>query len=485
MAITQDGYNAKHRQELVARSLIGLGLAFLSAILLTLAFPPYNLWPLIWIGFIPMLLAQYKVMPEKISSLALGVGVGGFFLGYFNDIFANSVWYMRYLPLLIAIIATLVGIGDRPFHKRTRFRWFLVQFPFLWVGIEMIRGIIPTFGTWGFVGYALYEQPWLIQPVSIFNIYGLDLLILLVNCAIAQGIMVLSDRNRGIVDSKRALISIGLLLIAWIVLSLVLLSSSQTELRVAAIQPGNTIRTQEGLDKLYDMTRKAAGEGAKLIVWHEGALPFDPQESHRADLQTLAADTGAHIVIGYVVHTKTGSRNEATLLAPNGKFLGTYGKDHPVAFVGETSLTRGTYPVYQTELGPLGIIICYDLDFTDTARKIVKNGARLITIPSHDWSAIASKHYSHLIFRAIENRVTMIKADVGYDSAIVDPYGRIIERAVTPGYDCAILVADVPLGKRNALSITLGDWIGWLSIICMGIFIIYMPLTVFLKKSRL
>ena len=230
------------------------------------------------------------------------------------------------------------------------------------------------------------------------------------------------------------------------------------------------------------MTRKAAREGAKLIVWHEGALPFDPQESHREDLQTLAADIGAYIVIGYVVHTKTGSRNEATLLAPDGKFLGTYGKDHPVAFAGETSLTRRTYPVYQTDLGTLGIIICYDLDFTDTARKIVKNGARLITVPSHDWSNIASKHYSHLIFRAIENRVTMIKADVGYDSAIIDPYGRIMERAVTPGYDSAILVADVPLGKRNALSITLGDWMGWLSIICMGIFIIYMPLTIFSKK---
>ncbi len=452
-------------ENVFVRSLWGLGLAALSAILLTLAFPPYNIWPLIWVGFLPMLLAQYKVMPRKLSSLALGVGVGGFFLGYFNDIFQGSVWYMQVLPFLIGIIATIMGMGDRDFHERTGFRWFPLHFSSLWVGIEMIRGLIPIFGTWGFVGYALYEQPWLIQPVSIFGIYGLDFLILLVNCAIALCVM-------GFSHGKKVLMVTGILLIFWMGLSLMLLSQQEPKLRVATIQPGSTIQREEDLQRLYDLTRQAARDGAELILWHEGALPFDPRENRTSELQALAGDTGAYIIIGYVVRTEAGLRNEATLLAPDGEFLGVYGKDHPVALAGETSLSRGTYPVYHTDLGSLGIIICYDLDFTDTARKITRNGARLIGVPSFDWSSVASKHYSHLVFRAVENRVTMMKADMGYASAIIDPYGRIIRRAVTTDRDSAILLADVPMGRGNALGTILGDWVGWLCLIGMGVFML-------------
>jgi len=169
------------------------------------------------------------------------------------------------------------------------------------------------------------------------------------------------------------------------------------------------------------------------------------------------------------VKTDQGLRNEVTVLTPKGEFLGVYGKDHPVAFSGETSLTRGTYPTYDTPLGRLGTIICYDLDFTDTARKVAHNGAQIIAVPSFDWPEIAAKHYSHVVFRAVENRVTMVKADVAFDSAIVDPYGRILARAVTLEGEQAVLVADVPLGTANAPAIRLGDWVGWLCVVGMVI----------------
>jgi apolipoprotein N-acyltransferase len=45
---------------------------------------------------------------------------------------------------------------------------------------------IPALGTWGFLGYALYRQPWLIQPVRSVGIFGLDLLIALANYALAM-----------------------------------------------------------------------------------------------------------------------------------------------------------------------------------------------------------------------------------------------------------------------------------------------------------
>ena len=44
---------------------LGLALAALSAAMLVLAFPPHNLWPLIWFAFARLLLAQYRLLNAR------------------------------------------------------------------------------------------------------------------------------------------------------------------------------------------------------------------------------------------------------------------------------------------------------------------------------------------------------------------------------------------------------------------------------------
>ncbi len=147
-----------------------------------------------------------------------------------------------------------------------------------------------------------------------------------------------------------------------------------------------------------------------------------------------------------------------------------------MVFARETSLTRGTYPLYDTPFGRIGTIICYDLDFTDTTRRVTRNGAQLILVPSHDWPAIATKHYTHLVFRAVENRVAMAKADnSGNDSVIIDPYGRVIAGAITPGGDRVgqVVIADVALGTGRSPAVRLGDWMGWVALAGTVFFIVY------------
>jgi apolipoprotein N-acyltransferase len=159
------------------------------------------------------------------------------------------------------------------------------------------------------------------------------------------------------------------------------------------------------------------------------------------------------------------------VINPQGEFLGVFGKDHPVVFGGETSLTRGTYPVYETDLGVLGTIICYDLDYTDTARKLARQGVQLVGVPSNDWGSIAEKHYTHVVFRAVENRIAMVKADGGFDSAIIDPFGRIVSLAAFPEGGEATLVADVQMGNgKGTITTRLGDWMGWLALAGMLFF---------------
>jgi apolipoprotein N-acyltransferase len=245
---------------------------------------------------------------------------------------------------------------------------------------------------------------------------------------------------------------------------------------VAAIQTGvdtdSTARRAEMLRRDFAQTRDAADRGAELVVWREGGVDFDPQVEHTAAFRRLARETGAYLAIGYGTRRDGRHVNEVTLLAPEGEFLGRYGKDHPGTFAGDYSDTGGTYPVYETAIGPIATIICYDLDFTDTARTMTRNGARLIATPSNDVTAIAETHYTHLVFRSIENRVSTVKADSRFDSAVIDPWGRIVTREVSPaGATAATLVADVPLGSGESVFVTLGDWVGWVCVAGMLAFV--------------
>jgi apolipoprotein N-acyltransferase len=267
----------------------------------------------------------------------------------------------------------------------------------------------------------------------------------------------------------------------WIVVSLVQYSAAPPvggELRVATVQANTVHDPQVELRRLMDGTREAASRGARLVVWREGGLKFDPQRERSDELRALAAETGAHIAIGYGLSEPSGlRRNEAVVLTPDGTFHGPYGKDHPGRFAGDHSDTGGEHKVYDTALGPIATIICYDLDFTDTAREMVRRGARFIAVPSNDPPAIARTHYSHLVYRAIENRVSMAKADAMSDAAIIDSYGRILDRIVHP-FSAAearevsetmrlptqILVADVPLRQSLTFYSRMGDWIAWLAI---------------------
>jgi apolipoprotein N-acyltransferase len=239
---------------------------------------------------------------------------------------------------------------------------------------------------------------------------------------------------------------------------------------VAAVQTGiyGSAHWQERYARDFAQTREAARQGAKVVAWNEEGLPFDPEVEHTAELRGLAAETNTYIAIGYRARTPEGRyRNEVTLLAPDGQFLGKYGKNHPGTFAGDYSDVKGVYPVFHTSVGPISSIICYDLDYTDTARILTRKGARLIVTSSADLPPIGENHYTHLVFRSIENRVPTVKADNAWDSAIIDSSGRILSRTHGTGKSRATLVGDVALGSGHSPWVSLGEWFGWLTVAAM------------------
>ncbi len=481
----------------LARFAIAAGMGMLSGVLLIFAFQPYSLWPLAFFAYVPMQVAAYRVMPRRWAGVPTAIGAFVWLFVCLTSIFGldAQIWFFPAIALLIAGIAFFADPGWRLFHERTQFRWFVLQGAINTVGVEMLRSFIPPINTHLFMVQTASSQPWLIQPISIFSIYGMSLVIMLVNFALTLFAIAWIDRRWPSLSvptvafprSMRWLVGVGLVLAAWCTIGVISLASAPKNpptVRVASIQigflkPGHQDpTTQEArLQAAAEQTRAAASQGAKLMVWPELGLGFDPQKEHTAELKALAAETKAYLLIGYgIADDPRGWRNEMVMLAPDGAFLPVYAKNHGSSPGEADSVTSRVYPVYDTPYGKLATIICNDVNFTDTTRILAAKGAQLVAVPTWEVS-MPGFHYEETIqsvLRAVENRVATVKADTAFASVITDPYGRIIARRDgAPIGEAFALVADVPLGTGNTITMKLGDWVGWLALAGLAAFMIF------------
>jgi apolipoprotein N-acyltransferase len=471
---------------------LGLGLGVVSAVLLILAFQPYSIWPLAFFAYVPMLVSAHRILPRRLSGLAIAIGLGGWLAVFLVSLFGMSkfTWLFLVIAFSIAVISVSATPKVRRFHERTGYRWFVLQGAVDAAGVEMIRSFIPPINTHAFWAQTMFTQPWMLQPISIFGVYGLTVILLTVNFALALGLIMFYDRWAGDPYRKieqhvgiRWFVTAGIALILWIGLSLVTLAGAPDNprtIRVAAVQhgfaraghidPGTQL---ERLQALVEQTQIAAKQGAQLVVWPELGLGFDPQVEHTSELQALAVETGAYILIGYGVVTPNDEwRNEAVMLSPDGKFLTVYGKNFPTTPGEPRTITAGAYPVYETELGNLATIICEDVNHPVTTRTLARNGAQLITVPTLETGApgLGWEQRTQVVLRAVENRVAAVKVDVAGIAMVVDPYGNILENQTFSEGQPYALVADVPLGTGDTPYTWLGDWIGWITLVGVVVF---------------
>ena len=470
---------------------LGIGLSILSGVFLYLAFPPFNYWPLIWVAIAPYLVAQYRFMPRKWSALAPAIAAGIWLWPFLYGIFEieGAPFYIQHLGLLVAIF-TFFTSTERKFNELTSFRWFVFQGMAAWVGFEMIRTFIPFLGTMGFAANPLAGQAWLIQPVSILSIYALNLLIVLVNFALALLIMCWIDRKWSLADvvpvdnknTRRWAVTALVVLAIWVVGSLVIYNqpmNSSAAVRVAALHmdldgPGHQVDDAEQarrMQRLTDLVHQAADEGAEIVYVPEMAFGFDPQQKYTEELRALTAETNVYLYFTYAYHDG-GWHNETVLISPSGEFSPVYGKQH--AFGEPPTVSAGSSPVNQTPYGALSSIICMDGVFTDSARRIAANGAQILAIPTYNSTVgISEQNWTHFVFRSVENQLPVINADRGLYTMITDSHGKILADIRTPQGSSEIVMADVVPSSGPSLYTSLGDILGWVSLAGFVFFMVF------------
>lgn len=161
-------------------------------------------------------------------------------------------------------------------------------------------------------------------------------------------------------------------------------------------------------------------------------------------LGELAKRKNTWIVAGVIERERQTLYNTAVLIDRSGRVAGRYRKVYIPREEFEGGITPGSdYPVFQTDFGTVGLMICWDLQFADPARALALRGAEMLLIPI--WGGDESLGKA----RAIENRVFLVSSGYDYPTYIMNPGGEIVSRAMDRG-QIASAVVDLNKPYRDA-----------------------------------
>jgi apolipoprotein N-acyltransferase len=459
--------------------------ALISGFVLVFAFPPFGVGLFAWMAFVPLFLAADGVQPKK--GFFLGWISG--FIFYIGTVYwvVHSMYFYGEVPLAVGILIMLLLVSYLSiFHALfglcfaltsgyTRImRLFLV--PSFWVTLEYLRGRLFTGFPWVLLGYSQADFLTVIQVSDISGVWGVSFLIMAVNTLIfhslAGGQLGVHERKwrrrAGFRLPMKETIVTVVLVVSSLVYGLIRigqvdsLTSNWPTLKVGIAQ-GNIDQSlkwdpayqEKTIETYVGLTDKAIKEGAGMVVWPETAVPFYLETDNDLGpiVRALPKQTGSYLLTGSpfysynIILNKYRSFNSAYLLSPRGALPERYDKVHLVPFgeyvplkrflpfidklvvgVGDFIPGAGYFPLRFNGQG-IGILICYEAIFPEISRSFVKGGSTLLANLTIDaWFGDTSAPYQHFemaLFRAVENRVFLIRSANTGISAIVDPAGRV------------------------------------------------------------
>ena len=174
------------------------------------------------------------------------------------------------------------------------------------------------------------------------------------------------------------------------------------------------------------------------FVYTDVAEPVPGPTTQR--LGKLAVVKSAYIVAGILEREGASVYNTAVLIGRKGELVGRYRKVYLPREEIEGGITPGSdFPVFQTDFGRLGMMICWDVQYTDPARALALQRAEVIAMPIAGGNQILAQA------RAIENQLFLVSSGYDFPSQIIDPVGEVIAHAAErPG----IAFAEIDLNRR-------------------------------------
>ena len=496
------------RLGLIAAAAFGAALAGLSL-------PRAGLWAFGWVGLVPLILAANAASSRRFAAaagFAAGVGYHAVVLNWIYDTcrfaqipapVAAFAWLALAGVLAInwAVVAVLgARLGARAPRALRPIIWAVV-----WTAVAAATARWTPRLAVDLLEYTQWGNLALIQASAWGGPHLLGFAIVLVNAALAEAWLDAPKRAYGP--------SVAPLVMAFALVAGMLLDGEAALLnrpsdrgataRVEILQPDidqyrkwDKAYVQEILDG-FDELLSRPGPAPALVVWPETSIPRWTERGDAAPeaARWAKAQNAAHLV-GIIAAPSgdSGPTNGVQLVARDGRVAGFYAKREIVPFgeyvpfrswiprfiidhwlqildnFGDMSPGPTRAPLLDTPFGPTAVTICYEAMFPRWARLDASRGARLLINVTNDgwykktWGP--SQHFGANVFRAVENRITVIRSGNTGISAVIDPWG-VITAELALG-ERGRLDADVPLvdpfPARSFYS-RHGDWFGMLCLL--------------------
>ena len=445
-----------------------------TGVLYALALPPYNHSEAGWVALVPLLFAVEGCRPGE--AFRRGFLAGLVFFGM-------TVWWIIHVSLpgmvaLIAFLALYLGVAGLFLTKLSnendsvwRNIFAAVSGAAGWVTLEWLRGHFPLGGFgWNGLGVTQFAATPLIQFASGTGVYGVSALVFILNyaffCTIRRYL-----RNIGTTTPVRrlswefylAMLLVGGAFVFGLRKMDAVPSGNLRMLRLALVQ-GNipqSLKFDESekpmiFDRYRSLTTTATLEQTDLVIWPETATPdalrYDPETF--AIATNITAQTQAYLLTGtidFTLHSEpVEAFNAVALVRPDGLVAGVYRKMHLVPFGEYVPLRKiGPFLKWFTPITDsfecgrdvtlfnvhglkFGAVICFEDTLPDLYRRFVKRGADFIVNLTNDaWfqdSPAAEMHLANAVFRAVENRRSLVRCTNNGVSCLVDQAGIVRHR---------------------------------------------------------
>ena len=373
---------------------------------------------------------------------------------------------------------------------------------------------------WGLAAYPVNTVTPLIQFTALTGVWGLSLLMALVNAAVAEGVQRPWRRQPVGAYLMVAALAIGALGYGFLRLGTAEarapVSGPATRIDVALIQHHHDpwpeadpiARHQaisDSLRTLMRLTRRVLDEGdPDLVVWSETALVYQPVGHSDAEYYDLIPDgdplapflraLNAHLITGAPYEVDPAAfeySNASFLIHPGADRFDHYRKQQLVPFAEAVPFWEVDFVrrFYRSMVGigagwvagddptvftlatsdgrsvRLSTPICFEDAFPALNRRFVRAGAELLVNLTNDsWSQTVSSETQHLVaarFRSVETARPLLRATNGGITAALDVYGRPMPGSVLPPFtaDAALVTLYLPATPAMTPYVAFGDYL--------------------------
>ena len=450
-----------------------------------------------------------------------------------------NFWHSTYsyvsLPftVLLSLAQWLIFLPLLVWLLRRPGRGWILTVPSSWIVFDWLRSMGFLAYPWGMLGTALYPWTLFIQVASLTGVWGVSWLVVAFNAAIAE-LLTVGERRRPLLVGAAALV---LLPLSFGALTLVLAPKPEESITVLLVQHNRDPRKHdyaESLDALLSLSEdglaRAAEEGrtVDLVAWPETAFVPDIRFWMRrgnegrarrklAERMLSAVDSwDTWLVTGSSDHTRLPeegdtdypeiSHNSTYLISPEGEIGSIYHKIKLVPFTeyfpfkeelpavyeqldkfDVTDWTPGSeYLLHRHPRAPFTTPICFEDIMPAHVRRFVAEGARLIVNVSNDYWSLSPvegmQHGVNGLFRAVENRVPLVRATTSGLTLAADPWGRVL--GSLGFFEEGRLLAEIPEAPPGmTLYARLGDWFPLLLGALLIILVVVRVFVYYLKKE--